>query len=464
MNCRQLCYFATIVLTAVRLNAAPDFEREVAPILEATCVSCHNAHEAKGDLDLSTWAAVLTYDGAIVPGDPGASLLLDVVTGSEPEMPKKADPLTAEQVALLRAWIAAGAKWPAERTLAHHPKRDLDWWSLRPIESEGQKVRRVDAGNPVDAFVDEKLRQKGLRPVPAADGVTLIRRLTYDLTGLPPTPDEVDAFLKHPDWEVTVDRLLGNSAFGEKFGQHWLDLARYAETHGYDKDKPRENAWPYRDYVIRSFNEDKPFSRFVQEQVAGDVLFPGDPDGVTALGFLAAGPWDFIGHWEVGEAKLDGRIAKHLDRDEMVSAVFNVFQSTTVQCAQCHHHKFDPIRMEDYYRLHAIFAAVDRADRVYEGLPPEQQRAQERGRFRDQRAQAGAGKADHADHASRRREDVGNRSPHCGAERRIRHRIGVAAAIRLSQPDHEESRREKVGSDRSPNASHGHRGADHAGL
>ena len=150
-------------------------------------------------------------------------------------------------------------------------------------------------------------------------------------------------------------------------------MARYAETHGYDKDKPRNQAWPYRDYVIASFNEDKSFSRFVQEQVAGDVLYPGSPDGVRALGFLAAGPWDFIGHWEVGEGKMDGRIAKHLDRDEMVAAVFNAFQSTTVQCAQCHHHKFDPVRMEDYYRLHAVFAAVDRANRVCEGLPPDQQ-------------------------------------------------------------------------------------------
>ena len=226
----------------------------------------------------------------------------------------------------------------------------------------------------MDAFVAAKLEESGLRPLPEADPAILIRRVTYDLTGLPPTPEEVDAFLANPHWEATVDRLLDSPAFGEKLGQHWLDVARYAETHGYDKDKPRTNAWPYRDYVIRSFNEDKPFSRFVQEQVAGDVLFPGEPDGVVALGFLAAGPWDFIGHWEVGEGKVDGRIAKHLDRDEMVTAVFNAFESTTVQCAQCHHHKFDPIRMEDYYRLHAVFAAVDRADRVYAGLPPEQER------------------------------------------------------------------------------------------
>ncbi|MEZ5384179.1 MAG: DUF1549 domain-containing protein [Prosthecobacter sp.] len=362
-----------VVAAPAPVSAAPDFGRDVAPILEQACLSCHNGQETKGDLDLSTRAAAFAFKEGIVPGDPAASLILKVVSGPEPDMPKKADPLTVEQIAILREWIASDAAWPEDRKLAHNPKRDLDWWSLRPLPKLDAK-RIPDRSNPVDAFVDAKLREKGLHPVPEADPATLIRRVTYDLTGLPPTPEEVETFLANPDWEATVDRLLASPAFGEKFGQHWLDLARYAETHGYDKDKPRNNAWPYRDYVIRSFNEDKPYGRFVCEQVAGDVLFPGESDGVAALGFLAAGPWDFIGHWEVGEAKIDGRIAKHLDRDEMVTAVFNVFQSTTVQCAQCHHHKFDPVRMEDYYRLHAVFAAVDRADRVYAGLPPEQER------------------------------------------------------------------------------------------
>lgn len=250
---------------------------------------------------------------------------------------------------------------------------DLDWWSLRPIktpDSTGLSRSPNPVGHrPVDFFIDRKLEENALSPNGPADPQTLIRRATYDLTGLPPTSAEIDAFLANPDWEALIDRLLASPAFGEKFGQHWLDVARYADTHGYDKDKPRNNAWPYRDYVIRSLNEDKPYSRFVQEQVAGDALFPDTPDGIVALGFLAAGPWDFIGHWEVGEAKLDGRIAKHLDRDEMVSAVFNTFLSTTVQCAQCHDHKFDPVEMDDYYRLHAVFSAVDRADRVYAGLP-----------------------------------------------------------------------------------------------
>ncbi|MBU6302843.1 MAG: DUF1549 domain-containing protein [Verrucomicrobia bacterium] len=351
----------------------PDFEKEVAPLLEAKCLACHDAARRKGDFDLSTRASALSHGTALVPGDPLASGMLEQVVGPEPEMPKKEEPLSSAEVGILRRWIAGGAVWPATRVLVENRPRDLDWWSLRPIPKTKGPVR-------VDEHIDRQLASKGLQPAPEADPVALIRRLTYDLTGLPPTPGEVAAFVDEASRDTGAavaahaDRLMATPAFGEAWARRWLDVARYAETHGYDKDKPRMNAWPYRDYVIRSFNADKPYARFVREQVAGDILYPGTEDGLVALGFLAAGPWDYIGHAEVGEAKLDGRIAKHLDRDEMVSTVFNVFQSTTVQCAQCHHHKFDPVRMEDYYRLHAVFAAVDRADRVYAGLSPEEVR------------------------------------------------------------------------------------------
>ena len=146
-------------------------------------------------------------------------------------------------------------------------------------------------------------------------------------------------------------------------------MVHYGDTHGYDKDKPRPNAWPYRDYVIRAFNSDKPYDRFVQEQLAGDVLFPGTPDGIEALGFISAGPWDFIGHAEVPETKMDGKVARHLDRDDMVSNTIGTFMSLTVHCAQCHNHKFDPISQEDYYSLQAVFAAVDRTDRRFDADP-----------------------------------------------------------------------------------------------
>ena len=364
------------------------FRKTVSPILQRRCLSCHHDGESKGDFSLSNGESLLSSD-FVDTDHVESSYLLKLVTpvAGQAEMPQESEPLSMEEIQAIRTWIRSGASWPKGYTLEPVTITDHDWWSLLPIADYSSVVSGIEAKedaklrrNPVDHFVDAKLSELMLTPVEQANPHTLIRRLTYDLTGLPPTPAEVSSFVKSHDhdpegaWKAAVDRLIDSPAFGEKWAQHWLDVVRYAETHGYDKDKPRRHAWPYRDYVIRSFNDDKPYSRFVQEQVAGDVLYPGDPDGVLGLGFLAAGPWDFIGHREVGEAKLDGRIAKHLDRDEMVSAVFNVFMSTTVQCAQCHHHKFDPISMEDYYRLHAVFAAVDRADRVYDGLSPKQQK------------------------------------------------------------------------------------------
>jgi hypothetical protein len=220
----------------------------------------------------------------------------------------------------------------------------------------------------VDAFILAILEAKGLRPSPSADKRTLIRRVTYDLHGLPPTPEEIDAFLQDtaPDaYEKLIDRLLASPRYGERWGRHWLDIVHYGDTHGYDKDKRRDHAWPYRDYVIRSLNSDKPYSRFVQEQVAGDVLFPHAPDGVIATGFIAAGPWDFVGHVELREGTVEKEKTRLLDRDDMVANTMSTFISLTVHCARCHDHKFDPIPKKDYYRLQAAFAGVDRADRPY---------------------------------------------------------------------------------------------------
>ncbi len=203
---------------------------------------------------------------------------------------------------------------------------------------------------------------------PEADRRTLIRRLSFDLHGLPPTPERVQKFVNDSDpqaYEKLVDELLQSPRYGERWARHWLDVVHYGDTHGYDKDKLRPNAWPYRDYVIRALNEDKPYARFVQEQIAGDVLFPGARDGIQALGFISAGPWDFIGHAELPETKIDGKIARHLDRDDMAANTMGTFTSVTVHCAQCHNHKFDPIPQEDYYALQAVFAALDRADKKY---------------------------------------------------------------------------------------------------
>ncbi|MEO1527726.1 MAG: DUF1549 domain-containing protein, partial [Planctomycetota bacterium] len=367
--------FVILWLTFAVAKAESVFESSVAPVLASRCLSCHGAAPTQGDLSLIQ-PVELIESGLVVPGDASASRLFEVVDviDGQHEMPKDAAPLKREEIAAIRSWIDSGAAVPDGFTLTAPGIADRNWWSLRPIAS----VEVPQQVHPVDWLVDRELEKRGLKAAKQADARTLIRRLTYDLTGLPPSPEEIDRFEKEFEldseatWASAVDRLLADPGFGEKWGQHWLDVARYAETHGYDKDKPRNNAWPYRDYVIQSFNDDKPYDEFVREQIAGDVVGRDPSAGIVATGFLAAGPWDLIGHVEVGEGKLDGRIAKHLDRDEMAAAVFNVFQSTTIQCAQCHDHKFDPISSQDYYRVHAVFAAVDRADRVYAGLSPEQ--------------------------------------------------------------------------------------------
>lgn len=384
----RLLLFASagLLIGQAAIAAEPDvaannrFTQTVAPILQKHCLSCHNTTTAKGKFSLTTRDDLFTA-GYVDVNEPADSYLLELITphNGRAEMPRDGQALSAADRMTIQKWIAAGAHWPQETRLQEPVVADRNWWSLKPLQQPTIPDHAVEQ-HPVDAFLQAILTEKNLQPLGSAPPKVLIRRLTYDLTGLPPTPAEVDAFLRDharnadAAWQTLVDRLLASPAFGEKFAQHWLDVARYAETHGYDKDKPREQAWPYRDYVIRSFNTDKPYARFVQEQVAGDALFPGSEDGVLGLGFLAAGPWDFIAHQEVGEGKLDGRVAKHLDRDEMLAATFNVFMSTTIQCAQCHHHKFDPLRMQDYYRLHAVFAAVDRAPRVYSGLSPDRER------------------------------------------------------------------------------------------
>lgn len=354
----SLLLFSGTACAVVNGADHPAFE-----VLQNNCIECHNAHDHEGEIVLDR--APLRPEGL--------KLVLQAVSGPEPEMPPKRDPLNKEQIEALKNWIESGAAIPEGRILKNTRVADRNWWSLRPVvEAEVPPSETGWPRNPIDHFVEARRSEAGLSPAPEASLLTLVRRLTYDLTGLPPTPGEVRDFLhaaavdREKAYLDLVERLLGSPRYGEQWGRRWLDLVRYGESHGYDKDKARFHAWPYRDYVIRSFNEDKPWSRFVQEQVAGDVLWPGRPEGIVALGFVAAGPWDFIAHVEVGEGKRDGRIAKHLDRDDMVSAVFNVFMSTTVQCAQCHQHKFDPVSMEDYYRLQAVFAGVDRADRAYQ--------------------------------------------------------------------------------------------------
>jgi hypothetical protein len=383
-----LPFACLIAFVSAAIADEDHFRDTIAPLLQQRCLSCHNSIDRKGDFSLQS-AAELSDSGFVTPGDPDDSYLLETLVGTDdqpPSMPKEGQPLTAEQVAAISAWIKTGAIWPNDLELTEPAINDLDWWSLQPLQRP--PVPQFDVSHryadwvrsPIDAFILQQFDAKQLAPSAAADRRTLIRRVTYDLIGLPPTPTEVADFLadQRPDaYERLVERLLSSPHYGERWARHWLDVVRYADTCGYDKDKLRPNAWPYRDYVVRAFNEDKPYWRFVQEQIAGDAIFPGESDGILGLGFIAAGPWDFIGHVEVPESKLDGQEARNLDRDEMVSSTMNTFCSTTVQCARCHNHKFDPITQEHYYSLQAIFAAVDRAERVYDLDPKTERRRAE---------------------------------------------------------------------------------------
>ena len=348
------------------------FHEQILPILERRCHGCHQPANAGGQLNLTSYSQLSKggkQGSILVPGKPEDSLMVKMISGQPPRMPMSGGPLTAEEIRLIRLWISQGA---TDDTLAGKEIPAV-WWSLRPVSRPAAPpVSDPWIRTPIDRFILAKLKEKGLTPSPEADRRTLIRRVTYDLHGLPPTPEEVRNFLSDKSplaYEKLIDGLLASPRYGERWGRHWLDTVHYGESHGYDKDKPRLNAWPYRDYVIRSFNDDKPYARFVEEQLAGDVLFPGEPQGIVATGFIVSGPWDFVGHAELREDTVDKRIARLLDRDDMVMTAMSTFTSLTVHCARCHDHKFDPIKQSDYYSLQAVFAGVDRADRPYDDDP-----------------------------------------------------------------------------------------------
>lgn len=347
------------------------FKAQVEPLLEKHCYQCHShaMGKMKGGLTLdsrSGWSEGGDRGTAIVPGDPDKSLLIRAIRHTDPDLKMPKEKLPEKEIAVLEEWVKRGATDPRVIKLETKPAlNEGDWWSLKPLQTPPVPVVKKTT-HPIDAFVLSKLRENKLSASPQADRRTLIRRLYFDLIGLPPTPEEVDAFIADKDpqaWNKLVDRLLASPRYGERWARHWLDTIHYADTHGFEHDRLRTNAWRYRDYVIESFNRDTPWPRFIREQLAADVLFPEKPELTVALGFLGAGPYD---ESAAGTAL---QSFEYIDRDDLVTQTMATFASTTANCARCHAHKFDPITQEDYFAIQAVFAGVGKGDVSFDENP-----------------------------------------------------------------------------------------------
>ena len=330
-------------------------------LITKRCLACHNSQTKSSGLDLSTRSAAELggeRGPAFVAGDAQSSLIYRRVAAGE--MPL-GNPLPESEREVVRQWIEAGAPWTGslEESAANRPRAGLDWWSLQPLGENAPPARDESPAlwsqSPIDSWVYARLLEKGLSPSPPAERRVLIRRATFDLLGLPPSPKEIDAFVNDA-YEKLIDRLLSSPRYGERWARHWLDVARFSESEGFERDWMRENAWPYRDYVVRSFNDDKSYQQFAKEQIAGDVLEPVTHDGIAATGFLVSGPYDAVG---LTSAVTEQRkVVRENQLEEMISAVSQTFLGMTANCARCHDHKFDPIPQKEYYRLKAAFEGV----------------------------------------------------------------------------------------------------------
>ena len=343
------------------------FETKVRPVLAENCFECHGEKKQKRDLRLDSLAAMLEGGDngpAIVPGHPEKSLLVKAINhDGDVKMPSKTRKLPREQIDALTQWIKMGAPWPgSDKTVAKKKgeflitDKDRSHWAYVPVKRPTPPEVKNNAWvrNPIDAFILTKLEAKGLQPAPPASKQEIARRLYYDIIGLPPTPKEIEAFVNDaaPDaYEKLVDKLLAMPQYGEKWARHWLDLVRYAETNSYERDNPKPNIWRYRDYVIRAFNEDKPFDRFLREQLAGDELFPGDTDALIATGFYRLGVWD--------DEPVDPKQARYDGLDDIIATIGQSMLGMTLDCARCHNHKIDPIAQKDYYKMVAFLHGVN---------------------------------------------------------------------------------------------------------
>ena len=343
---------SVLLLSSSRAIAQPpepvDFGRQIQPILARRCYACHGPDKAEGDLRFNrketVFSALKSGKLAVVPHDLSGSELIRRVTSTDDSdrMPPEGPPLTPSQIGLLKTWIEQGADWK------EHWAFDAPRSQPLPAVKNERWVR-----NPIDAFVLSKLESRGLNPAPPAEKAALLRRVTFDLTGLPPTLDELKSFVGDESsnaYEKVVDRLLQSEHFGEHQARHWLDVVRYADTNSFERDGPKPNAWRYRDYVIRSFNRDKPYDRFIKEQLAGDELPDGGNDGLIATGFYRLGQWD--------DEPADRLLAGYDVLDDIITTTAQGFLGLTVNCARCHDHKIDPVPQRDYYSLLAFFKGV----------------------------------------------------------------------------------------------------------
>ncbi len=351
-------------------QAAEFFESKVRPVLADHCFKCHgDIKKPKAGLRLDSLGAMLTggdQGSVLVPGQPEKSLLIKAITYDDKELKMPpAQKLSREQIAQLTQWVKMGAPWPGQAMdTAVSPIRKADTqitdkdrahWSFQPIRHPAlPSVKNIKwPANPIDTFILAGLEAKGLSPNPPATKLELVRRVYYDLTGLPPSLAEVESFLADTSpqaYEKLVDKLLASPHYGEKWARQWLDLVRFAETTSYERDNVKPNAWRFRDYVIRAFNQDKPYDRFVREQLAGDELAPGDPDALIATGYYRLGIWD--------DEPSDRLQARYDGLDDLVATTGQVFLGLTLDCARCHNHKIDPIPQKDYYRMLAFFQNI----------------------------------------------------------------------------------------------------------
>jgi hypothetical protein len=351
--------------------AARVFDEKIAPVLARHCLDCHGGSMRKGGLNLATEKTAMAGGKggvSIEPGKPDESLLWEQIESGE--MPKGRPKMSEAETQLIKRWITDGAKWGTPEidpfTSTTDRRAGYDWWSLQPVRRPDPPTVNAAARprNDIDRFVLAQLQAKGLAPAAEADRRTLIRRISFDLIGLPPKPEDVERFvadLSPTAYEALVDRLLDSPQYGERWARHWLDVVRFGESQGFERNRIRDSAWRYRDWVIDAFNRDLPYDEFVRMQLAGDVLDPKDLDALIATGYHVCGTWDQVAHNEGSDMM---RKASRWDEiEDLVGTFGQTFIGLSVQCARCHDHKFDPISQKEYYQFAALFGGVNQEEK-----------------------------------------------------------------------------------------------------